>query len=89
MGGEPVFKGSRIPVRLIAAMIADGVETDEILDGYPKLDRRLLSLAAIWVAGHPGCGRLNSLKDSGVAVKSSRRVPLKSASAQRQAGSAR
>jgi len=88
MGGDAVFKGTRIPVRLIAAMIADGVEAEEILDGYPKLDSRLLSLARIWAAAHPRRGRPKSLKDSGAALKSSKRVPLKSASAQPEADSA-
>ena len=31
MGGEPVFKGSRIPVRMINAMLAQGADEGEIL----------------------------------------------------------
>ncbi len=89
LGGDPVFKGTRVPVRLIASMIADGVEADEILDGYPKLDRRLLSLAVIWATAHPRRGRPKSLKDSGTTLKSSKRVLLKSGSAQPAADTAR
>lgn len=89
MGGDPVFKGTRVPVRLIASMIADGVEADEILGGYPKLDHRLLSLAVIWATAHPRRGRPKSLKDSGTTLKSSKRVLLKSGLAQPAADTAR
>ena len=71
MGGEPVFKDTRIPVRLIAKMLADGVDENEILDGYPKLERRQLELAKIWVAAHPRRGRPKTLKDRGFKLKSS------------------
>jgi uncharacterized protein (DUF433 family) len=76
LGGEAVFKGTRIPVRLIAAMLADGVEEAEILDGYPKLDQRALVLARIWVAAHPRRGRPRSLADKGFALKSTTRKKL-------------
>lgn len=78
MGGQPVFKGTRIPVRLISAMLADGADEDEILEGYPKLNRRQLTLAQIWTAAHPRRGRPKSLKERGLEVKSAKRVPLKS-----------
>ena len=70
-------------------MIADGVEADEILGGYPKLDHRLLSLAVIWATAHPRRGRPKSLKDSGTTLKSSKRVLLKSGLAQPAADTAR
>lgn len=77
MGGEPVFKGSRIPVRLIASMLADGTPAEEILEGYPKLDARQLGLAQIWVAAHPRRGRPKSLKDRGFKLKSAKRTSLR------------
>jgi uncharacterized protein (DUF433 family) len=76
MGGEPVFKGTRIPVWLIVSMLDDGVDEAEILDGYPKLDRRLLTLAKIWVTAHPRRGRPKSLKDKGFTLKSTKRMKL-------------
>lgn len=80
MGGEAVFKGTRIPVRLIASMLAEGVEEDEILSGYPKLDRRKLALATMWVAAHPRRGRPRLLKDQGFTLKSTKRMSLGSRS---------
>jgi uncharacterized protein (DUF433 family) len=88
MGGEPVFKGTRIPVRLIASMLAEGVDEAEVLEGYPKLDRRRLALSRIWTAAHPRRGRPRSLKDRGFKLKSSKRVPLKGDPGPPKAGAA-
>ena len=76
-GGEPVFQGTRVPARAIAAMLVQGAATGEILEGYPALTLRLIELAGIWVAAHPMRGRPKKLADSGVSVKSVRRIALK------------
>jgi len=34
--GTPVFKGTRIPVDLVADMLAQGATAEEILEGYPR-----------------------------------------------------
>lgn len=78
LGGEPVFKGTRIPVYGIAAMLEAGATAEELLSGYPKLTERLLGLARIWAAAHPRRGRPKSLSDHGFKLKSTKRVPLKS-----------
>jgi uncharacterized protein (DUF433 family) len=77
MGGEPVFKGTRVPVRLVAAMLDQGADRAEILDGYPTLTDDMLDLARIWTAAHPTRGRPKGLSELGVRVKSSERVKLK------------
>ena len=77
MGGEPVFKDTRIPVRLIASMLDQGVSEAEILDGYPKLDARHLEFARIWTAAHPRRGRPKTLADRGVTVRSRSQAALK------------
>lgn len=79
MGSEPVFKGTRVPVRLIAAMLDHGASEAEILDGYPALEARHLELARIWAAAHPRRGRPKTLADQGVEVRSQLRVPLEPA----------
>jgi uncharacterized protein (DUF433 family) len=78
LGGEPVFKGTRIPVYGIAAMLEAGATADELLSGYPKLTERLIELARIWAAAHPRRGRPKSLSDLGLTMKSTRRVTRKS-----------
>ncbi len=77
LGGEPVFKGTRIPVYGIATMLEAGATAEELLSGYPKLTERLLELARIWTAAHPRRGRPKSLSDLGLTMKSTRRVARK------------
>ncbi|PKN30477.1 MAG: hypothetical protein CVU64_03275 [Deltaproteobacteria bacterium HGW-Deltaproteobacteria-21] len=36
-GGEPCIKGTRIPVSMIVASVAEGMSRREILDEYPRL----------------------------------------------------
>jgi Protein of unknown function (DUF433) len=36
MGGTPVYRGTRVPVDMVAAMLAQGASTQEILEGYPS-----------------------------------------------------
>ncbi|WP_315927451.1 DUF433 domain-containing protein [Mesorhizobium sp. SP-1A] len=76
LGGEPVFKGTRVPVRMIAAMKVQGATTEEIVEGYPSLTTRLVELAEIWAAAHPARGRPKRLEDQGLSVKSAKRFPL-------------
>ena len=47
MRGTPVFKGTRIPVDLVADMLAQGATDQEILEGYPTLNKEMLSLAPL------------------------------------------
>ncbi|HSV01817.1 MAG TPA: DUF433 domain-containing protein [Phenylobacterium sp.] len=77
LGGEPVFKGTRIPAYGIAAMLDAGTPVAEILAGYPKLDERLLQLAKLWVIAHPRRGRPKSLRQMGLKAKSTRKVALR------------
>lgn len=76
MGGEPVIKGTRIPVRLIASLVEEGVSEAEILAGYPKLSPRDVALASIWAAAHPRRGRPKPLVDDKLVLKQRQRVPL-------------
>ncbi|MEO5326382.1 DUF433 domain-containing protein [Mesorhizobium sp. CC13] len=81
LGGEPVFKGTRVPVRTIAAMKAQGATTEEIVDGYPALKAHMVQLAEIWAAAHPARGRPKRLADQGLRVKSSKSLSFSSDSA--------
>jgi uncharacterized protein (DUF433 family) len=48
MFGKPCFKGTRIPVELILEKIALGRPIDEILDGYPKLNKASIQAAQFY-----------------------------------------
>ena len=55
--GTPVYRGTRIPVELVADMLADGASVEEILEGYPALDRHKVELASLYVRAFPRRGR--------------------------------
>lgn len=38
-GGKPIVRGMRISVELVLSLLAQGVNTDEILADYPSLTR--------------------------------------------------
>lgn len=57
MRGAPVFKGTRIPVGAIADMVAQGASVEEILAGYPALDREKIGIAPLYVRAFPRRGR--------------------------------
>ena len=57
MGGVPLYRGTRIPVELIAEMLRQGANAEEILEGYPALDREKVELAALYVQAFPRRGR--------------------------------
>lgn len=75
MGGEPVFKGTRIPVRAIAATLEGGASEAEILEAYTALDKGKLELGRIWAAAHPRRGRPKSLAEKGFTFVSESRRP--------------
>jgi uncharacterized protein (DUF433 family) len=77
MGGEPVFCGTRVPVRGIAEMLEAGATAEEILSGYPSLTGRMVELSRVWATAHPRRGRPKSLSALGLTLTSSKRIPRK------------
>ncbi|MQA90248.1 MAG: DUF433 domain-containing protein [Gemmatimonas sp.] len=56
-GGEPVFRGTRIPVHMIADFLKQGVPRTEILEDYPALTTESLTVAERYAAFYPRRGR--------------------------------
>jgi uncharacterized protein (DUF433 family) len=56
-GGAPCFKGTRIPVHDIAAMIANGDAKSAILKAYPRLTAEQVDLAVLYAEAYPRRGR--------------------------------
>jgi len=56
-GGEPVVRGTRIPVHLLASLVEQGATTEEILSDYPALDAERLRLSLRYAQHHPRLGR--------------------------------
>lgn len=57
MVGAPVFRGTRVPVYVIADMIEQGTPIDEILEEYPSLTRETVGYASVFATLHPRPGR--------------------------------
>jgi uncharacterized protein (DUF433 family) len=57
MRGTPVYRGTRIPVDMIADMLSQGAKLEEILEGYPALDREKIELAPLYIQAFPRRGR--------------------------------
>jgi len=57
MRGTPVFKGSQIPVDLVADMLAKGATLEQILEGHPTLNKEQVDSAAFYMSAFPRRGR--------------------------------
>lgn len=49
-GGAPVFRGTRVPVHLIAGLVAQGASASELQQGYPRLTGEMIRLAPVCAA---------------------------------------
>jgi len=57
VGGESVFKGTRVPVRHVGLLARKGVPVAEILEDYPALDEDDVAFARLFVKLRPDPGR--------------------------------
>src|SRR5271166_6462221 len=57
MGGEPVFRGTRVPVHMIAGLVAQGSMPAELHVSYPRLTAEMIRLAPVYAAAYPLRGR--------------------------------
>jgi uncharacterized protein (DUF433 family) len=57
LGGDPVFRGTRVPVHLIAELVAQGGKPVEMIEGYPRLTAEMIRLAPVYAAAYPLRGR--------------------------------
>ena len=55
-GGEPVIKGTRIPVHMIAELVGNGADESEIEEDY-RLSAEQLELAVLYAKAYPKRGR--------------------------------
>jgi len=47
LGDEPVFRGTRIPLEHVAALVRKNVPEEEIVEDFPALDSRDLEFARL------------------------------------------
>jgi uncharacterized protein (DUF433 family) len=52
-GGNPVFRGTRVPVHLIAELVGHGSKAAELIESYPRLTAEMIRLATLIAAAYP------------------------------------
>ena len=57
LGGDPVFRGTRVPVHVIAELVAQGSRPAELIESYPRLTAEMIRLAPVYAAAYPLRGR--------------------------------
>jgi uncharacterized protein (DUF433 family) len=53
LGGDPVFRGTRVPVHLVAELLRQGSKPAELIESYPRLTADTIQLAPIYAAAYP------------------------------------
>ncbi len=76
MRGTPVFKGTRIPVDLVADMLAQGATAEEILEGYPTLSKEKIAIATLYMRAYPRRGRPSRRPWQGKKARGRKSFPL-------------
>jgi uncharacterized protein (DUF433 family) len=57
LGGVPVFRGTRIPIHMIAELLGQGETPEKLRSGYPRLTDEMVRLAPVYAGAHPLRGR--------------------------------
>jgi len=76
MRGTPVYKVTRIPVDLVADMLAQGATPDEILEGYPTLNKEKIAIAPFYMRAFPRRGRPSRRPWQGKKARGRKSFPL-------------
>lgn len=76
MRGTPVFKGTRIPVDLVADMLTQGATAEEILEGYPTLSEEKIAIAPLYMRAFPRRGRPSRRPWQGKKARGRKSFPL-------------
>jgi uncharacterized protein (DUF433 family) len=58
-GGEPVIRGTRVPVRSLAEQVNRGETLDVLREDYPDVPEEAFGFAPIWARANPRRGRPN------------------------------
>jgi uncharacterized protein (DUF433 family) len=57
MGGTPVIRGTRVPVRTLAQLLEGGESRAVLRDDYPHVPEEAYDIAVLWAKGNPRRGR--------------------------------
>lgn len=57
MGGTPVIRGTRVPVRTLAQLVEGGETRKALKEDYPHIPEEAYDVAVLWAKGNPRRGR--------------------------------
>jgi uncharacterized protein (DUF433 family) len=57
MGGTPVIRGTRVPVRTLAQLVRGGESPKALKEDYPHVPEEAYDVAVLWAKGNPRRGR--------------------------------
>lgn len=57
MGGTPVIRGTRVPVRTLAQLVEGGETREALSEDYPHIPEDAYDVAVLWAKGNPRRGR--------------------------------
>lgn len=57
MGGVPVVRGTRVPVRTLAQLVEGGESRKALREDYPHIPEEAYDVAVLWAKGNPRRGR--------------------------------
>lgn len=57
MGGTPVIRGTRVPVRTLAQLVEGGESREVLNEDYPHIPEEAFDVAVLWARGNPRRGR--------------------------------
>lgn len=57
MGGTPVIRGTRVPVRTLAQLVQGGESPKALKKDYPHIPEEAYDVAVLWTKGNPRRGR--------------------------------
>ena len=77
LGGEPVFKGTRVPVRQVAAALAAGESHKRVRDASPAIEPAMIEAAPAWARVHPARGRPPGVAEAIAGAKLKSRIVIK------------
>lgn len=69
VGGEPTFRGTRIPIHLVASLLLEGATEEQLKESYPRLTRQMIRLAPLYAAAYPLRGRPRQSNLSAITPK--------------------
>lgn len=57
LGGAPVIRGTRVPVRTLAKLVEGGEGRQALEEDYPHIPEEAYDVAVLWARGNPQRGR--------------------------------